>query len=615
MERIYKKLIDILLLTIFLFQACQSALTAQEEAVYKKWHTVTLSFEGPATREDAEDNPFLNYRLNVTFKNGSKTYIVPGFYAADGHAAETRADSGNIWQVRFCPDEVGEWIYQVSFRKGKNVAVSDDPNAGEGVFFDGSSGSFQVEESNKEGRDFRAKGRLQYVGKRYLQFAETKAYFLKGGTDSPENLLAYYEFDGTYFGGEAKQRSGEADPNKSLHQYQPHAKDWKEGDPTWQNGKGKNIIGGINYLASQGVNSMYFLTMNIEGDGKDVWPYTSYDERYRFDCSKLDQWEIVFNHMQQSGIMLHIVTQETENETLLDGGDTGIQRRLYYRELIARFAHHLAITWNMGEENGFADFTPVAQSTEQQKSMIAYIKGHDPYQNLVVLHSHASPKYRYAIFDKLLGFSSLDGMSMQISPVTEVHQETIHWIEASAKAGKQWVVNLDEIGPANHGVLPDSEDPGHDTVRHEALWGNLMAGGGGVEWYFGYSFPHNDLNAEDWRSRENMWKQTRAALDFFHQHLPFWEMQSADSLLSSDGAYCFTKKGMLYALYLSQAKEIYLNLEDHEATFTVEWYDPKTGGSSQKGSVQEVKGPGKVNIGLPPESVEQDWVIVIRKNT
>ncbi len=34
----------------------------------KKWHRVSLYFEGPQTSELAADNPFLNYRLNEFFK-------------------------------------------------------------------------------------------------------------------------------------------------------------------------------------------------------------------------------------------------------------------------------------------------------------------------------------------------------------------------------------------------------------------------------------------------------------------------------------------------------------------------------------------------------------------
>ena len=52
----------------------------------KKWHTVTLTFDGPEVAETDENNPFLNYRLNVTFshKTTGKTYKVPGYFAADG---------------------------------------------------------------------------------------------------------------------------------------------------------------------------------------------------------------------------------------------------------------------------------------------------------------------------------------------------------------------------------------------------------------------------------------------------------------------------------------------------------------------------------------------------
>ena len=599
------------LCTLLLFSCTQ---TAEQVPEYKKWHTVTLSFEGPATSEDATPNPFTHYRLNVTFTQGNTSYTVPGFYAADGHAAESSAESGNIWKVRFTPDAEGEWTYQASFREGENIATSADPNAGNPLAFDGATGTFNVIASDKIGNDFRALGRLRYIGERYLQFADAEEYFLKGGADSPENLLAYNDFDSSYVIGEAEERQGEAAKDEQLHAYAPHLNDWKEGDPSWQGGKGKSLIGAMNYLASQGMNSVYFLTMNIGGDGKDVWPYRSHEDFTRFDCSKLDQWEVVFSHMDSLGLMLHFVTQETENETLLDGGATGPQRKLYYRELIARFAHHLAITWNMGEENGYADFTPEAQDEAQQRAMASYIKATDPYNNFVVIHTHSNPKFRYQIFEPLLGFEDLDGPSLQIGSTRDIHSETIHWIAASGEAGKQWVVCLDEIGPANIGVKPDTDDPAHDTVRHEALWGNLMAGGGGVEWYFGYQYAHNDLNAEDWRSRENMWAQTRHALEFFHAYLPFWEMETADDLTVAEDDYCFAKPGEVYAIYDASPDNVQLNLENAEGSFTVHWYDPRNGGEVLQGNVTTLEGGSTVNLGNPPTETDQDWAILVRKN-
>ena len=75
-----------------------------------------------------------------------------------------------------------------------------------------------------------------------------------------------------------------------------------------------------------------------------------YDARLNLDVSKLDQWEIVFAHGTEKGMFLHFKTMETENEMLLDDGDLGRERKLYYRELIARYAHHPALNWNLGEE-------------------------------------------------------------------------------------------------------------------------------------------------------------------------------------------------------------------------------------------------------------------------
>ena len=574
-----------------------------------KWEKVVLTFHGPESAEDAKQNPFKDFRLNVNFSQGGKSFLVPGFFAADGNASETGATGGNIWKVIFRPDEIGEWTYQVSFRSGNDIAISTDPQAGTPIAFDGETGKIVVAEADASLPGLSAKGKLRYVGGRYLQFQESGEYFLKGGADSPENLLAYADFDGTHKISNIQDREGEATITDELHHYEPHLQDWKEGDPTWRGGKGKGLIGAMNYLASRGMNSVYFLTMNIQGDGNDVWPYTNPGERYRFDCSKLEQWEVVFDHMEALGLMLHIVTQETENELLLDDGDTGPQRKLYYRELIARFGHHLAVTWNMGEENGFADFTPQAQNTTQQKAMLQYFKETDPYQNYVVIHTHSSPKHRYNIFNPLLGDPNLDGPSIQIGSLFDAHKETLHWTKVSGEAGRPWVVCIDEIGPAWRGVDPDDrENNNQDTVRTEVLWGNLMAGGGGAEWYFGYKNHDNDLGCEDWRSRDRMWGYTRNALDFFENHIPFWEMKPADELTNAD-SYCLAKKGEVYAVYLPYGGEATLDLSEVTGQFSSSWYNPRTGGDLISGTTLE--GGRQVVLGLPPSDAAKDWAIII----
>jgi len=564
----------------------------------RQWHTVTLTFLGPQTSETADPNPFLDYRLAVTFAKGAKHYQVPGYYAADGRAAESSATAGNQWRVHFVPDETGEWTYVTSFRTGPDVALSSDPDAGNPAAFDGLQGSLQVGPTDKQAPDFRARGMLRYVGRRYLRFAQTGEFFLKAGADSPENLLAFADFDGTY-DTEELTREGEARGARFIHHYAPHVRDWHAGDPTWQNGKGKGLIGALNYLAAEGMNSVYFLTYNIDGgDGKDVWPWTNPQEKLRFDCSKLDQWDMVFSHMDQLGLQLHVITQETENDQGINGGELGRERKLYYRELAARFAHHLALVWNLGEENTNTD--------DQRRAFACCIRDLDPYDHPIVCHTY--PGQYDQVYTPLLGHPCFEGPSLQ---TTDTHNQTIQWIDRSAAAGRPWFVCLDEIGPADTGVMPDANDFGHDAVRTQHLWGNLMAGGAGVEWYFGYRYAHNDLNCEDWRSRDHLWDLSRYALDFFRQ-IPFDRMTHHDDLTARPDDYCLAEPGSAYAIYLPSGGTTDLDLGTATAAFKVQWYNPRTGGGMQRGTIPAITGPGKVSIGLPPADQDKDWVACVQ---
>ena len=566
----------------------------------KKWHKVTLTFDGPNTSETATPNPFRDYRLNVKFTKGNKTYEVPGYFAADGNAANTGATSGNKWRVHFSPDEQGTWTYTVSFRQGNDVAISDNASAGNSVSFDGATGSFTIDATDKSGIDLRGKGRLNYVGERYLKFAETGEYFLKGGADSPENFLAYNEFDGTSNGGGTNY----------IKSWSPHKGDWKSGDPTWKGGKGKGIIGAINYLSSNGMNVFSFLTMNIDGDGRDVWMFINKDDRDRYDVSKLGQWEKVFEHADKKGMYLHFKTQETENDDLLDNGNLGPFRKLYYRELIARFSHHLALNWNLGEEN--------SQTTGQQKDMAKYFKDRDPYEHNIVIHTFPSDKDK--IYSSLIGNKSeLTGVSMQAFK-EKVHEETLKWVGRSKSNNKPWIVANDEQAGGKVGVAADADYNGNrgtrednqDEIREEVLWGNLMAGGAGVEYYFGYQTGETDLTCEDYRSRENMWEYTDYALDFFGQYVPYWQMDGDDGLTETTKDFVFAKKGEIYVIYLKEGAETTtLDLGNNNKTFQVKWYDPRNGGDLKNGSVTSIQGSGKKSIGTAPNNTNKDWVVLI----
>ena len=604
----------------------------------KQWHKVTLTVDGPFARErDTDPNPFTDFRFNVTFthESGSPRYVVPGYFAADGNAANSSAESGSKWRAHLSPDKPGRWTYAVSFVKGRGIAVNADAQGERVAGCDGLSGSFAITPTDKTGRDFRANGRLQYVGQHYLQFADTKEYFLKAGPDAPENLLACTDFDGTRSNKRRTARPGEATPGGQLKTWAAHMRDWQPGDPAWKDGRGKGLVGALNYLASKGCNSFSFLPYNAGGDGDDVWPFVEREDKLHYDCSKLDQWGVVFDHATARGLYLHFKLQENELDdnrpgdgskagvvpTSFDDGKLGLERKLYCRELIARFAHALALNWNIGEEN--------TQSTEEVRDMARYLHDTDPYRHHIVIHTY--PNQQDKVYPPLLGKQSeLTGASLQNS-WSQAHQRTLKWISESDKAGKPWVVANDEQNPAEMGVPPDPGYAGHDGVatqggkpytlhdiRKLCLWGTLMAGGAGVEYYFGYKLPQNDLVCEDWRSRDQSWEFCRIALDFFReQKIPVAEMRNADALVGNvkndNSRYCFAKAGEIYLVYLPNGGSAELDLAGANGAFAVRWFNPRTGGALQTGAVKSAAGGGKVSLGTPPADAEQDWLVIIRK--
>lgn len=592
----------------------------------KLWHKITLTLDGPyAHEQDNDPNPFTDYRMTVTFTHadGNETEV-PGYFAADGDAGNSSAESGTKWRVHFCPKKIGAWNYQVTFRQGQSAALDSGTQAAAVTPYHNLSGMFTVAVSDKTGRDLRAHGRLEYVGQRYLQFAGSKQYFLKVGADAPETLLGYVDFDNTIAGKPKKV---------PLKTWAPHVRDWNDGDPTWKDGKGKGLIGAINYLSGKGCNAFSFLTYNAGGDGDNVWPFIHRDDKLHYDCSKLDQWGQVFDHATAKGMYLHFKMQETENDDhrrgkqpglvaeSLDGGNLGPQRKLYCRELIARFAHNLALNWNLGEEN--------TQTTEQQQDMINYIDALDPYANNIVVHTY--PDQQDKIYNALIGNrSKLTGVSLQNSGISDTHWQTVKWVKASTASGKPWIVAFDESGTAAHGQCPDLGYQGFDgkdrtgkfvytqhEVRRQTLWGTLMAGGAGCEYYFGYQFVENDLVCEDWRSRDRSWDYCRTAIRFFHDHrIPFWEMVPSDELVGNgkhdNSKYCFAKPDEIYLIYLPHGGFADLDLSSASGTYSEMWFDPQGGGALQQGPTRPVAG-GSVHTVGPGAVDNQDRLVIIRR--
>jgi hypothetical protein len=147
---------------------------------------------------------------------------------------------------------------------------------------------------------------------------------------------------------------------------------------------------------------------------------------------------------------------------------------------------------------------------------------------------------------------------------------------------------------------------------------NLKAGGAGIEYYFGHGYENSDMTCEDFRSRANMWNQSRYALEFFYNNqIEFWKMYrdayrlpegSIDwVMISQDGDYIviYRRSGSGFGVYLNG---LY-------GRFIINWYNPREGGALQDGTLTTLPGGSSeiMDFGLPPDSNDKDWIVLLKR--
>ncbi len=567
-----------------------------------QWQPLVIDVAGPAASEsDLSPHPFLDYRLDVTFTSPTgNAYVVPGFFAGNGRGFGT----GNIWRSRFTPDEPGTWRWSVSFVTAPDIAVAEPGeivNASP-VSEHGATGDIEVAERDDTAPGFLADGRLEYVGEHYLKQADGD-YWIKGGVDSPENFFGYAGFDNTL-----DQPGGiiTRDLVDGVHRYDAHVDDWRSGDPEFTSATtgvdSRGIVGAINYLSAQGVNSIYFLPMNLGGDGQETYPFvgpsgSDFDNTH-YDISKLHQWNQVLNHMQERGIAAHIVLaeQETENTEWLDNGELGTQRKLYFRELVARFAYLNGIKWNLSEESRFG--------SDLEMQMAQQLRTLDWANHPIAVHTNKDKVA--ARYEPLLGSIDFDATSIQFS-AENAEDITETWRTRTQEAGLPWVIDLDEVGPAGVGL----SDTNIDTLRLDVLY-PVYFSGGNIEWYFGrHRLPlGGDLETEDFRPREPMYRYMRIARDFLQRHLDLDRAEPLDQLLSGGTVedQVFGDINTSLVAWLPDGRgDRNIDLgDDPTGRWSVQWYEPLTGNAV---SEPVIRAGSTLSIGEAPGDTTADWFV------
>lgn len=488
---------------------------------FAKWAKVEIPMTGPDSLGTGTPNPFSIF-VDVTFTGPSgQTYTVPGFYDGDGRGGL----DGNVWKVRFSADETGSWKF-----------ASRSANAE----LDGYAGSFTVTEPPADAPDFYQWGRLEYVGTpangmRYLKFRDGP-YWLKAGCDDPENFLGAF----TNYDTNAKRKAA------------------------------------VDYLAAKGINSLYMMTHNLDGDHKDVWPWLGKTAKEamanggadaRFDVAKLGEWLDLFEYMQAQGVACYIVLED-------DSAWTGYDYERYYRELIARFGHLPALLFNFCEEHN--ERHKLAEALQHMREL----KDIDPYDHPRGIHNVNDPSSAYVDADHV------DFTSIQTGGKDPLkHNDlAIEWIDlCQARQRRILMVNFDEPRP---------------ELDRKGWWSGYM--GGGV--WEAHTTKLYDRPMSAW---EPAWTELGGTRRFM-ESLPFWEMQPSNALVLQGTAFCLAKPREAYALYLPSGGTVTVNLVEG-VTYEYAWWNPANG---RDGSFQN---QGTINGGRQQFSApgEGDWALRI----
>jgi hypothetical protein len=211
--------------------------------------------------------------------------------------------------------------------------------------------------------------------------------------------------------------------------------------------------------------------------------------------------------------------------------------------------------------------------------------------------------------DKLFSITSLQIGRGDIEPVVETFRKL------TRRAGRALPVAVDEFTVTTNGQpwIPVDDSV---ALRKEKLWPAYLSGGQ-VEFILAEL-----LATEDFRKYDELWKYVRHARKFMERHLPFWEMEPADELLTAESVYSgktcshdgqvFAKKGECYAIYLPVARQTgILDLSGVEGVFVKRWYNPRTG--NFEGTRERITGGGRVEMGRVPGSPDEDWVALVNK--
>jgi hypothetical protein len=619
----------------------------------RQWETITLALRGPPNSNNdssASSNPRMDNRLDVTWApEGSRSSLtVPGYLATTSTSTSSNTTNnstttnpetdGSVWLVHVTLESAGTWHWEASFRTGPNVAIRSMDNTDANIdtdtdtstsgWGDRITGSIVVAQSAHEdefasesapGETFWELGKLEYVGAHHALFARGHGrWFLQSGVDLGSTLLRWLDYGTDDYPTESSTTTTSLPPGSAWLTRHQASFPVSHHAPSWTHEMGNQAMGLLEYLARHGVNAIRL----------NVWDDTDASTSHQFlfaadqdpnsiRVSQLARWQVALEYAQRLGLALQIQLHGSdgpENES--PDVTTEQRRKLYYRELVARYGHHLALSWHLG---------PAGPTSESRANDLRSI---DAYQHTIVVDSTTTE--RDLPTRNLLGVDTVDSVvvptpTRSLALTNTVVRDVTTWRDLSRARKHHWIVHTQHAYTPSASLPPQvrlrDDDEYVQNIRRNVVWGNLLAGGAGVEYGLREAIAVN--GADMLVDLERIWLYTRLALDFLQNltpRIPFWYMVNENFRVASStaGALCLAQpRGDVMVLYFPKGgtARVHLPKGDDGTSYTIQWYDPRVGGELQTGSIASVQtvASTKVSLGTAPSVPHQDWVVLLRR--
>ena len=547
----------ILVAIVFSVLSCTKVQTVPQIGLYR-------TFERALENDNTYANKFTDVELSCSFISPSgRVTDFFGFFDGNGSGGGDK-ETGNIWKIRFLPDEIGQWHYTWTW--------SDETEGGEGFFkcdsVDAGKGILRAYEKNPRW--------LAYIG------------------SEPVWLKSYYE-------------SGHGSIAQPLdwiteNVYQPMID------------RGYNHLQ-VNWLLSLCCFEQYY----HDGPAQATRDLTLYQDGNASETMSLDVWHRMEQHVswlneRDIGLHMFLGFDGSQNEGPEWSSLSETEKVFYVRYVCARLAPYAnlagwSFVWEVpgDREDHELGWARMVQKYDVFDHLRTYQDEH-PLSN-----EYHRPEYNFAAVENHYMFSQERDLDRPHWKEPWTHHEAclaayvpgkpVYMIEGNALWRRFWQsrtgATLDDLRLSAWACA--TAGASFNWCGHAGEESLVAFGPEGLP-FFGDA---------------NVYASSASEIDILsnvmNHELRFYSMNPTDSLLFEHDAkrvWCLSEPGEQYLVFSAHGSPFELQIAVGQYANN-EWIDTKTG---NKIDVPEIRALDPEQVSFTPPDTSTDWILLLRKN-